>query len=80
MRGLARLERLGAVTELRGEQRYAALAKDYMTSIKFGKTALIVSPTWKEIQSVNQAVRASLIEDDRSAFAYRWLILGFSLS
>jgi conjugative relaxase-like TrwC/TraI family protein len=65
LRGLALLERLGAVCELRSEERYAALAKDYLASTRLGKSALIVSPTWKEIQKVNQAVRAGLIEEGR---------------
>ncbi len=59
-RALRRLEKLGAVVEMDDAERYQHLAADYVGSVKAGKTALIVSPTWREIDVVTGAVRAQL--------------------
>ena len=59
-RALTRLERLGAVDVIEGEERHQRLAADYGASLKAGKTALIVSPTWREIEEVTVEVRAGL--------------------
>lgn len=59
-RALARLEKLGAVLEIEGEERYPRLASDYVESVKLGKSALIVSPTWREIEMVTEATRSRL--------------------
>jgi hypothetical protein len=58
--GLTRLEKLGAVHEVREHERYQFLAADYVASVKAGKSALIVSPTWREIETVTGEVRARL--------------------
>ena len=58
--GLERLRRLGAVREMPHEERYPEMAREYGLSIRQGKTALIVSPTWREIGQVNGAVRQEL--------------------
>lgn len=59
-RGLLRLERLGAVVEIPEPDRYAVLAEDYVRSLRAKKSALLVSPTWREIEAVTQEVRARL--------------------
>jgi conjugative relaxase-like TrwC/TraI family protein len=58
--GLTWLEKLGAVHEVREHERYQFLAADYVASVKAGKSALIVSPTWREIETVTGEVRARL--------------------
>lgn len=60
MRGLVRLERLGAVVEIPEPERYAVLAEDYVRSLRAGKSALLISPTWREIEVVTQEVRTRL--------------------
>lgn len=59
-RALARLEKIGAVAVIEGEERHQRLATDYAASLKAGKSALIVSPTWREITEVTVEVRAAL--------------------
>lgn len=63
MRGLRRLERIGAVTQVDDETRYGQVAADYVASLKAGKSALIVSPTWREIRQVTAEVRAKLRQE-----------------
>lgn len=60
LEGLTRLERLGAVTEMAEPDRYAVLATQYVASLKANKSALIVSPTWREIEAVTVEVRDRL--------------------
>ena len=60
---LRRLEKLGAVHEVEDEGRYQVLAANYVSSIKAKKTALIVSPTWREIELVTGEVRAKLKQE-----------------
>lgn len=60
LRGLSQLERLGAVVEIPEPDRYAVLAEDYVRSLRARKSALLVSPTWREIEAVTQEVRARL--------------------
>ena len=60
LEGLTRLEKLGAVHEVREDNRYQFLAQDYVASLKTGKSALIVSPTWREIKAATLEVRNSL--------------------
>ena len=57
---LQRLERLGAVEEIDDASRYITLAAAYVSSLKSGKSALIVSPTWREIDTVTAEVRDRL--------------------
>jgi ATP-dependent exoDNAse (exonuclease V) alpha subunit len=64
---LRRLERLGAVHEVEDETRYQHLANAYAASVKAGKSALAVSPTWREIEQVTTEVRARLKTDGRLA-------------
>jgi conjugative relaxase-like TrwC/TraI family protein len=58
--GLLRLRRLGAVREIGDEERYRELATAYRASVEAGKSTLVVSPTWREIEQVTSAVRAQL--------------------
>lgn len=55
--GYQRLEKMGAIVETEGSDQLAA---EFVKSIKAGKSALIVSPTWNEIATVTESVRARL--------------------
>jgi conjugative relaxase-like TrwC/TraI family protein len=57
---LARLERIGAVQQIKDDERYHKLAEEYRESVTAGKSALIVIPTWREIGVATEAVRACL--------------------
>jgi conjugative relaxase-like TrwC/TraI family protein len=57
---LARLARLGALQEVGEDERYGRLAAEYVGSLKSGKSALVVSPTWREIKQVTDEVRTRL--------------------
>ena len=56
----AQLERMGAVTEFSGNQIYDSAAQSYLKSRKQNKSALLVAPTWAEIEAVTEKVRAEL--------------------
>lgn len=58
--GLQRLERIGAVEEVADSTRYQCLAREYIGSLQARKTALVVSPTWREIGQVTDEVRTQL--------------------
>jgi conjugative relaxase-like TrwC/TraI family protein len=55
--GYRRLEQMGAIVETTDPDRLAA---EFAQSIKARKSALIVSPTWHEIEKVTTSVRARL--------------------
>lgn len=55
-----RLEQMGCVTEQTHGAIYESAARAYVDSIQKGKSALLVSPTWKEIETVTEKVREML--------------------
>jgi hypothetical protein len=57
------LEKMGAVVESGNVHRQAAAA--YVESLKNGKRALLVSPTWNEIHSLTDHVRTELKQQGR---------------
>ena len=61
-KALARLMELGAVTEAPTEdgQLYQRAADAYLSATKQGQSALLVSPTWAEIEAVTEKVREAL--------------------
>ena len=61
-KAFAKLLELGAVTELPTEdgKLYQRAAKAYLFAIRQGKSALLVSPTWAEIEAVTERVRDAL--------------------
>ena len=61
-RAFVRLDRMGAVEAIETEERYSRLAADYVTAVEAGDSALIVAPTWSEIERVNAEVRERLKE------------------
>ena len=61
-RAFAKLVELGAVTESPTEdgQLYQRAAEAYLSATKQGRSALLVSPTWGEIEAVTEKVREVL--------------------
>jgi conjugative relaxase-like TrwC/TraI family protein len=57
---LERLESIGALHETPPEDRYGKLVDRYVDSLAAEKSALIVSPTWQEIETVTEEVRRGL--------------------
>jgi conjugative relaxase-like TrwC/TraI family protein len=61
---LQRLEQMGAVTEApslgHNASLYQSAADAYLQSVNKGKSALLVSPTWGEIEAVTEQVRNAL--------------------
>lgn len=64
-KAFAKLLELGAVTEALTDdgQLYQKAADAYLSAIKQGKSALLVSPTWAEIEAVTDKVRQTLKAD-----------------
>jgi conjugative relaxase-like TrwC/TraI family protein len=61
-RAFAKLVELGAVTEAATDdgQLYQRAAEAYLSATKQGRSALLVSPTWAEIEAVTEKVREVL--------------------
>ncbi len=61
-KAFAKLVELGAVNELPNDnsQLYQRAADAYVSATKQGKSALLVSPTWAEIEAVTEKVRETL--------------------
>jgi conjugative relaxase-like TrwC/TraI family protein len=64
-KAFAKLLELGAVTEALTDdgQLYQRAADAYLSATKQGKSALLVSPTWSEIEAVTDKVRDTLKAD-----------------
>ncbi|TSE04356.1 MobF family relaxase [Aquimarina algiphila] len=58
--GFKQLDKIGAIKEIDDDERYKMLAKNYVTSLESGQTALVVSPTHKEKDLVTAEVRQAL--------------------
>ena len=56
----AQLERMDAVAELSGNSIHDSAAKSYLKALAENKSVLLVAPTWAEIETVTEKVRASL--------------------
>ncbi|PYJ63766.1 MAG: conjugal transfer protein [Verrucomicrobia bacterium] len=54
------LEKLGMLRELEPEQRHETLAADYVSAVKKGKSALVISPTHAEGERVTAQIRERL--------------------
>ena len=66
----AQLERIGAVTEVLADGHHdlhAAAAKSYLKAMAENKSALLVAPTWNEIEAVTEKVRAAMKTSGRLA-------------
>jgi conjugative relaxase-like TrwC/TraI family protein len=59
--GFDALDRKGWIREVASdEERYRAIAADYLQSVKDGASCLVVSPTHREKAAIEQAIRARL--------------------
>jgi conjugative relaxase-like TrwC/TraI family protein len=66
----AQLERMGAVTEVLADGHHDlhdSAAKSYLKASAENKSALLVAPTWVEIEAVTEKVRAALKTSGRLA-------------
>ncbi|MBI3853667.1 MAG: relaxase domain-containing protein, partial [Verrucomicrobia bacterium] len=63
----AQLERMGAVVELPDNQLHDSAAQCYLKALKQNQSALLVAPTWNEIEAVTDKVRTALKTSGRLA-------------
>jgi conjugative relaxase-like TrwC/TraI family protein len=63
----AQLERMAAITELAGDELHGSAAKSYLQAVTENKSVLLVAPTWNEIETVTEKVRAELKSSGRLA-------------
>ncbi|HEV2392682.1 MAG TPA: MobF family relaxase [Verrucomicrobiae bacterium] len=63
----AQLERMGAVTELPGNQLHDSAAQSYVKTLMQNQSVLLVAPTWNEIEALTEKVRAVLKMSGRLA-------------
>lgn len=59
-----RLDRIGVIVEAQGDG-HQQLAREFSDSLKRGRSALIVAPTWREIGEVTDCVRSQLKTDGK---------------
>jgi len=70
----AQLERMAAITEVLADGHHDlhdAAAKSYLQAVTKNKSALLVAPTWNEIETVTEKVRAELKSSGRLALEER---------
>ena len=70
MEAFAQLERMAAITEVLEDGHHdlhGSAAKSYLKALAENKTALLVAPTWNEIEAVTEKVRAELKSSGRLA-------------
>jgi conjugative relaxase-like TrwC/TraI family protein len=63
----AQLERMAAITELASDELNGSAAKSYLQAVTENKSVLLVAPTWNEIETVTEKVRAELKSSGRLA-------------
>jgi conjugative relaxase-like TrwC/TraI family protein len=63
----AQLERMGAVAEFSDGNLHDSAANSYLKALAENKSALLVAPTWNEIEAVTEKVRAALKSSGRLA-------------
>jgi conjugative relaxase-like TrwC/TraI family protein len=63
----AQLERMGAVAEFSGDKLHSEVAQSYVKALAQNRSALLVAPTWAEIEAVTEKVRAALKTSGRLA-------------
>jgi conjugative relaxase-like TrwC/TraI family protein len=76
----AQLERMAAITELAGDELHGSAAKSYLKALDENKSALLVAPTWAEIEAVTEKVRAELKSSGRLALEEKEFSVFDSLS
>jgi conjugative relaxase-like TrwC/TraI family protein len=76
----AQLERMGVVNELSGDRLHDSAAKSYVKALAENRSALLVAPTWAEIEAVTEKVRAELKSSGRLALEEKEFSVFDSLS
>jgi conjugative relaxase-like TrwC/TraI family protein len=76
----AQLERMGAVAEFSGDKLHREAAQSYVKALAQNRSALLVAPTWNEIEAVTEKVRAALKTSGRLAGAEKEFQVFDSLS
>ena len=61
----AQLECMGVVTELPDNQLHDKAVQSYLKALAESKSALLITPTWNEIEAVTEKVRAALKSSGR---------------
>jgi hypothetical protein len=52
---------MGDIKELSRDELYTTAAQAYLSALKENKSALLIAPTWKEIEAVTEKVREGLM-------------------
>jgi len=60
LEAFAQLERMGAVAEFSDGNIHDSAAKSYLKALAENKSALLVAPTWNEIEAVTEKIRTAL--------------------
>jgi conjugative relaxase-like TrwC/TraI family protein len=76
----AQLERMAAITELAGDELHDSAAKSYLKALVENRSALLVAPTWAEIETVTEKVRTELKSAGRLALEEKTFQVFDSLS
>jgi len=63
----AQLERIGAIVESSGDDLHGKAAQAYLKALMQNQSALLVAPTWNEIEMVTEKVRTALKASGRLA-------------
>src|SRR6185436_9441203 len=56
----AQLERIGAIVESSNDNLHDKAAQSYLRALAQNQSALLVAPTWNEIEAVTEKVRTAL--------------------
>ena len=67
LEAFAQLERIGAVVEFSDGNIHDSAAKSYLKALAENKSALLVAPTWNEIEAVTEKIRTALKTSGRLA-------------
>jgi conjugative relaxase-like TrwC/TraI family protein len=60
LEAFAQLERMGAVAEFSDGNIHDSAAKSYLKALAENKSALLVAPTWNEIEALTEKIRTAL--------------------
>jgi conjugative relaxase-like TrwC/TraI family protein len=60
LEAFAQLERIGAIVETSKDNLHDKVAHSYLKALVENRSALLVAPTWSEIEAVTEKVRAAL--------------------
>ena len=67
LEAFAQLERMGAVVEFSDGNIHDSAANSYLKALAENKSALLVAPTWNEIEAVTEKIRTALKTSGRLA-------------